>query len=207
MTAKERIILNEIVEEIRRDPDNREDQLQRLERLANFESGSYRAKANNILESAITTAGVEKAIDIARHGGFDPFTQNILIEALDLIQKNMPLYREVVTLIAKNNPYPIRQREAPPLVHEWDIVVKALFDISERIDRLRGHLPEVLMHGEAELVLSGLVPRVRNFLNHIMEYVPDEYLDDTENEIAKTSEGSNVIDVSNLWRQKKEGKE
>ncbi len=33
-----------------------------------------------------------------------------------------------------------------------------------------------------------------------------DFEDDTENEIAKTSEGSNVIDVSSLWRQK-EGKE
>jgi hypothetical protein len=205
LTVKERIILSDIVEEIRRDPDNREDQLQRLERLANFESGSYRAKANNILESAITTAGVEKAIDIARHGGFDPFTQNILIKALDLIQENMPLYREVVTLIAKNDPYPTKQRETP-LVQDWDIVVESLFKIEGRSEKLKGNLPKVLMHGEAELVLSGLVPRVQDFLNHIMKFVPKEYLDDTESEIAKTSEGSNVIDVSNLWRHK-EGKE
>ncbi len=95
MTVKERIILSEIIEEIRRDPDNREDHLQRLERLANFENGSYRAKANHIVEAAITTAGVQKAIDIARHGGFLPIMQEILIEALDLIQKNMPLYREM----------------------------------------------------------------------------------------------------------------
>lgn len=95
MTVKERSILSDIVKEIRREPGNMEDQLQRLERLANFESGSYRAKANNILESAITTAGVEKAIDIARHGGFSSSMQEILIAALDLIQKNMPLYREM----------------------------------------------------------------------------------------------------------------
>ncbi len=203
MTAKERIILSEIVEEIRRDPDNWEDQLQRLERLANFENGSYRAKANNLVEAAITTAGVEKAIDIARHGGFDSTMQAILIAALDLIQENMPLYR-AEALIAQNRPFP--QSKLPPLDSEWDIVVKALFNIAHRTERLQGNLLKVLVPGEAELVLSGLVPRVQDFLNHIMKFVPKEYLD-TENEIAKTSEGSNVIDVSNLWRQKKEGKE
>jgi len=65
-------------------------------------------------------------------------------------------------------------KKEPTLEDDWDIVVESIFNIAKRTERLRGHLHEVFMPGEAELVLSGPLQQVQNFLSYLKEFVPDD---------------------------------
>lgn len=64
-------------------------------------------------------------------------------------------------------------KKEPSLRDEWNVIVDAIFKIDERADKIMGHLHEVLMAGEPELVLSRPLQHVRNFLNYLKEFVPD----------------------------------
>lgn len=123
--------------------------------------------------------------------------KRVISSIYEAIRKNPETLEEQLARLEKlaiqSRPFP--QSKLPPLDKDWDIVVNALFDIAKRADRLRGNLHKVFLPGEPELVLDGLVQPVRNFLNHIMEFVP-------ESEIAK-AEGSNIIDASSIWMQRK----
>jgi hypothetical protein len=65
-------------------------------------------------------------------------------------------------------------KKEPSLNDDWDIVVESIFNIAKRTEKLRGHLHEVFLPGEPELVLSGPLQQVQNFLSYLREFVPDD---------------------------------
>jgi len=102
--------------------------------------------------------------------------KRIILSVCETIRKKPESLEEQVGRLEKLavQSRPFSQSKPPPLDKDWDIVVKALFDIAKRADRLRGNLHKVFLPGEPELVLSGPVQKVQGFLSYLMEFVPDE---------------------------------
>lgn len=62
----------------------------------------------------------------------------------------------------------------PSLRDEWKTVMESVLRISERADKLRGHLHEVALAGEFELVLCGSLQKAQSFLSYLREFVPED---------------------------------
>lgn len=62
----------------------------------------------------------------------------------------------------------------PSLRDEWKTVMESVLRISERSDKLRSHLHEVVLAGEFELVLCGSLQKAQSFLSYLREFVPED---------------------------------
>jgi hypothetical protein len=65
-------------------------------------------------------------------------------------------------------------KKEPTLRDEWKITMEAILRISERADKLRSHLHEIVLPGEFELVLCGSLQKAQNFLSYLREFVPED---------------------------------
>jgi len=62
----------------------------------------------------------------------------------------------------------------PSLRDEWKTVMESVLRISERADKLKSHLHEVVLAGEFELVLCGSLQKAQSFLSYLREFVPED---------------------------------
>ena len=65
-------------------------------------------------------------------------------------------------------------KKEPSLRDEWKTVMEAVLRISERSDKLRSRLHEVVLAGEFELVLCGSLQKAQSFLSYLREFVPED---------------------------------